>query len=535
MNRAKVHAPARGPFLSRSLAVALGVSLLALGLCAWQVTVAGAVSGITDYDDGVYLGAAIRLVHGALPYEDFVFVQPPGIVILMSPVALIGRLIGDHGALIVARAVTALVTGANAGLVAWLVRRRGRVAMAIAGCSLAAFPLAVTADHTLALEPYLVFFILAGAIVAFGSDEPSVTRLFFAGALFGVAGGIKLWALFPFLALLVCFLPRWRTRVLPLFIGATAGFVILCLPFMIEAPRAFIHQVLADQLNLGATVVNTVSPLSRLLAITGLAGIPAVTASTALALEFVGVLGLTGAVAFGLDRSGVHRVDEFVLLGAVAATGGIIAFPEFYPHYTYFTASLLAALLAVSLSGSRSVLARLSARTGFGRRLARISGVVVLIAAGGALIWIVREDAIYARSYFPGIVDTSSDELINPGAAIDSAIPRGACVVFDEPILAIEANRFNSSTLHCPQLVDPYGMWLADSGGLTPPSSPPYPATFVATWHSYFEVARYAVFSSPQSDNVPWTPALSIWFNAHYRRILNQRDAYVYFHKVTSP
>ena len=47
--------------------------------------------GVTQYDDGVYLGAAIRFVSGVLPYRDFVFVQPPGIVVLMSPVALLGR------------------------------------------------------------------------------------------------------------------------------------------------------------------------------------------------------------------------------------------------------------------------------------------------------------------------------------------------------------------------------------------------------------------------------------------------------------
>ena len=108
------------------------------------------------YDDGVYLGAATRLVHGVLPYRDFDFVQPPGITLVMGPVALIGRLIGTRDAMAVARCFTAAVTGLNAALAALAVRDRGRTAMLVAGVSLALFPLAVAADQSLLLEPYLV-------------------------------------------------------------------------------------------------------------------------------------------------------------------------------------------------------------------------------------------------------------------------------------------------------------------------------------------------------------------------------------------
>ena len=36
----------------------------------------------TGYDDGVDFGSAVRLVGGALPYRDFVLIQPPGISLL---------------------------------------------------------------------------------------------------------------------------------------------------------------------------------------------------------------------------------------------------------------------------------------------------------------------------------------------------------------------------------------------------------------------------------------------------------------------
>ena len=209
MTPERTHARRGSSPWSRPVVVAIGC-MLAAGLCAWQLTLPGVLTGVTELDDGVYLGAAIRLVSGVLPYRDYVFVQPPGIVVLMSPIALLGRTIGSRDALVLARIVTGLVTGVNAGLIAWLVRHRGRLAMVIAGGALAAFPLAVTADHTLLLEPYLVLFILLGSVLAFGREEPSTRRLVLAGVCFGVAGAMKLWAVFPFLALLVCFVPRWR-------------------------------------------------------------------------------------------------------------------------------------------------------------------------------------------------------------------------------------------------------------------------------------------------------------------------------------
>ena len=50
--------------------------------------------GVTEYDDGVYLGAALRLVHGVLPYRDFVLVQPPGLILVMTPVAALAKWTG---------------------------------------------------------------------------------------------------------------------------------------------------------------------------------------------------------------------------------------------------------------------------------------------------------------------------------------------------------------------------------------------------------------------------------------------------------
>ena len=187
-----------------------GAALLALGICAYQLSLPSVLFGIHSftgigYDDGVYVGAATRLVGRVLPYRDFDFVQPPGITIVMGPVALLGRLIGTRDALAVARCLTVLVTGFNAALAALAVRDRGRVAMVVAGIALALFPLAVAADQTLLLEPYLVCFCLLAVVGLFrGGELAGPRRVLLAGIALGFAGSIKLWAVLPAVAALIC-------------------------------------------------------------------------------------------------------------------------------------------------------------------------------------------------------------------------------------------------------------------------------------------------------------------------------------------
>jgi len=53
-----------------------------------QLSRPGHLSAFTQYDDGVYFGNALRLVHGAIAYRDFAMVQPPGSMLLLTPVAL---------------------------------------------------------------------------------------------------------------------------------------------------------------------------------------------------------------------------------------------------------------------------------------------------------------------------------------------------------------------------------------------------------------------------------------------------------------
>ena len=54
-------------------------------------------------DTSLYLGAAIRFVHGALPYRDFATLQPPGMVLLFSPFGLLSMAVGSRVAVMALR------------------------------------------------------------------------------------------------------------------------------------------------------------------------------------------------------------------------------------------------------------------------------------------------------------------------------------------------------------------------------------------------------------------------------------------------
>src|SRR5262245_28586404 len=111
--------------------------LLTIGLIALLVRVGppvlyGGIRGGHLYDDGVYFSAAQHLIIGILPYRDFVFPHPPGVMLLLAPIAALAQLIGDNWAFVVARFLVALIGATSAVLVTILLRRYGRAA-ALAG------------------------------------------------------------------------------------------------------------------------------------------------------------------------------------------------------------------------------------------------------------------------------------------------------------------------------------------------------------------------------------------------------------------
>jgi hypothetical protein len=541
----------RAYWLSPQGAVMACATLLALVIRMYTLTRPGYLTGITEYDDGVYLGGAVRLLQGALPYHDFEFVQPPGILLLMAPVAVLAKLGTATHAMAAARLLTVLASTACVPLAGGLVRYRGTLVTLVTCGVLAVYPDDITTAHTLILEPWMNLFCLFGASLAFRRGRlASPRRLVWAGVAIGFAGTVKFWAALPALVLLVLCLfvaggyggvappvkrslftgrgavnsavnsaPERAARVrrsAGYALGVAAGFVIPVLPFALAAPSAFVRSTLLDQASRAGTYV----PVSlRLAHITGLidflngrghftldagvhslftsGGAAATTAASAGWLPFViAVLGV-GALALGYtwDPGRPSTLEWFALVTAAAAVIAVLSYSAFFYHYPDFAAPWL----ALTAGGAAGELAR--AFTG----LTPVRNVV--IAGAGVLVVAVAFFQVHEVS-----------GLRAPDIYPDKAlIPAGACVVTDETSMVIAANRFTAARSGCPDVIDSLGVTLVVSHGVSVQGGASTLPQVTAAWESILGRAQYVWLSPANGRRIPWTPALTLWFQARFQ------------------
>jgi hypothetical protein len=238
-----------GTSSSRTTQVALG--LIALGAFLLRVFpffgADGAWSYRVDYDEGVYFSSASLLLDGVLPYRDYVFVHPPGLLVFLSLTSWVRSFLGVDGAFALSRWIAALLGAINVVLVGKLVLRspHARFAALIAAALYATYPELVQVERGPFLEPLLnlVCLSLATAVVI-ASESPHRARwLWFAGALAGFAVSIKLWAAVWVVAALWAILRFATKKELLEFVFAaalSAGLVVL--PFALQAPENFVTQ-----------------------------------------------------------------------------------------------------------------------------------------------------------------------------------------------------------------------------------------------------------------------------------------------------
>ena len=281
----------RAYWLSPPGLVMLAATGVALAIRLYLLTRLRYLTGITEYDDGVYLGGAVSLVSGTLPYHGFALVQPPGILLLMAPAALLAKVSAVTSAMAAARLLTVGASAACVALLGSLVRHRGAFVTLVACGILAVYPDDIMAAHTLLLEPWMNLLVLAGARLAFREGRLATPRrLALAGVLFGLAGAVKYWAVLPALGLLaVCLLAgpengpgtvrgpsrgpgvgarqRWN-RSVTFAGGVVAGFAVPVLPFAAPWPGLFVRSTLLDQ---AARAGSAVPESLRLAHLTGLA------------------------------------------------------------------------------------------------------------------------------------------------------------------------------------------------------------------------------------------------------------------------
>jgi alpha-1,2-mannosyltransferase len=515
----------RAYWLSPAGLVIAAATALSLTLRLFMLSRPLFLTGVTEYDDGVYLGGAIHLISGEVPYHGFAFVQPPGMLLLMAPVAVIAKVSTATHAMAAARLLTVLASAACVPLVGYLVRYRG-VFVTLVSCGiLAVYPDDITTAHTLILEPWMNLLLLIGVCVAFRRGRlTSPQRLFWAGVVIGVAGAVKYWAVLPALALLmVCLLTRTpggpvrRRRTWGYALGVVAGFAVPVLPFVAAGPGLYLRSTLLDQASRAGSAV----PASmRLAHITGLidilndrgqitlhSGTHSLFASGGVATTATASAGwapyiVAGVIAAVLAAGYLWRparsspLEWFALASCLLAVAAVLSYSAFFYHYADFVAPWL----ALSVGCAAGTLCRaFSERPGLRRSLIAVAAVLVL----GLAVFQARElSGLHTTSIYPD----------------KAAIPAGSCVVTDEVSLTLAANRFSTQP-GCPDVLDSLATTLVEDNGVSVQGGAKASARAVAAWTWIFGHAQY-VWLSPDSDRrIPWTGGLERWFARHYKRI----------------
>jgi hypothetical protein len=489
------------PALTPAGVVILAGTLFALGLRAYQLAQPGHLLGVGDYDDGADFGSALRLIHGALPYRDFIIVQPPGITLLMTPAAALSRLAGTAWAIGIGRMLTIAAGAAAVAFGGLLVRHRGVFATVVTCGIIAIYPGGVQAAHTVLLEPWLTVFCLAGAVTVFDGDRlAGGRRLVWGGVLLGFAGAIKVWAIIPVAVIAVLCLPRVREAVRFL-AGVAVGFGVAVLPFAAASFGRFYSSVVVAQL----VRTGTRTPMAfRLQYLTGLTSWNLGGAAfTAVAVVIVAAVAGTLVAAGRLPGRGLTTLEWFGVVTAVLIIVAFLVPAEFYYHYPAFLAPFLA--LAFVLPAARILDARRARRQAparvprWWRSAAGLAGLV-LIAAPLAV---------------PGAENSPTPTYADALPAVERVIPPGACVLSDQASLLISANRFVSATPGCPVMVDGTGTSYALGRGQSPLTSGRVPAV-AALWRQAFGAARYVLLTSYNPYRIAWTPALRAYFRDHF-------------------
>ena len=420
--------------------VAIGIGALGAVARFWLLESGGGLSGLGLYDDGVYFSAAQALVHGRLPYQDFLLLHPPGLLLALSPFAAMGGLIGDAHAFAAARLAFILLGGVNAGLVVVVLRRYGLPAATAGGLFYALFVRAAQAEQTIALETLGATFLLLSLILLERSRiTPPGRRWWVAaligGGMLGLAAGQKVWFVVPVIVVLAFSGRRFPVVAL----GAVATGLLVYLPFFVVAPGAMWREIVSDQL--GRPNSSAGRPLFQLSTILG-APMRQEGLDTVWGERVAVVLAVVVLVALALAAT--TRGGRLFVVLFVASFATLWSSPSLFWHYASLTALPEALVVGVAVGVVAS------------RIRPRSVQWVLVAGAGVALVALFAADV---RASPTGLGDGHRVALA-PLRAAASRAP--GCIVADDPTALILMNRTTSELDDgCPLWPDVTG-WTYD-------------------------------------------------------------------------
>ena len=397
----------------------------------------GGLWGNYGYDGSVYYAAADAVTFGRMPYQDFVLLHPPALMLALTPFAVLGRLVGDHAGFVAATLSFQVLGALNAALVVGVARKAGLalIPAMLGGTFYAVWPGAVGAEYAIRLEPLGSFAVLC-AFLAVYSDRDRADRgarrpleLAIAGAALGIAISTKIWWIVP--AAIILGWQCWtvRRKVAPMLVGVTLSLLAINGAFFLNAPGLMWRRVVLDQLGRPRSSVSFVERIEQLASLrTVLRGSdPAVVRSVLLAVAALVMLAC--ALAWRIPRCRVL----VVMLGAQLTV--LCLAPSYFSFYSGFAAASASLVLAAATD--------LGPRHRTARAVRVLAAGVVVAALVGTLVQALVVRAAVSRF---------------PGAHLAAAVRTTKCVMSDSPMALIELNALSRGLGRgCPNWVDVTG------------------------------------------------------------------------------
>jgi alpha-1,2-mannosyltransferase len=507
------------PALDRALLWQLvGLGVLAFLFRLVPVLLSGGLTGMIDYDDGVYMGTALALVRGRIVYRDFYMLHPPGIVYTLTPFAMLSWFFSDATAFGAARFGFMILGGINTFLVGMVARRFGRTA-ALASAALYAVWLVVAKVErsTWLVSPQntvelLALLALAPTLPGPGAIPITWRRAAVVGILIGIAGTIQIWGIVTAAVIFAWLFVRtfrqpggWLRPVAAYAIAGFATIAVLFLPFFLEAPTKMIRIVIFDQIGRAEAGVGILARLRQM------EGFPHALVSR-FGLEYVplGIFVIVMAIVLVL----AWRRPETRLWVAlfVAQSLFLLKTPSFFGHYAAWmvpAAALCAGMALATALGWAATRPRIrqALKAAYGVGLA---GYLFMTLAPAAVGFPVASHPF----------DTSG---------IRAAIANARCPTSDSPsVLILTGTMERLLDNGCPLLVSPSGVSYDTDANLTGrarnrPNQPEYQAYM----QSYFGGSDAAIFVR-NPKNMGFTQATWNVILAHLPRIITLPTGRVY-------
>lgn len=474
------------PAIDRALLWQLaGLALLAFLFRLIPVLLTGGLTGIIDYDDGVYMGTALALVRGDIVYRDFYMLHPPGIVYILTPFAALSWFASDATAFGAARLGFMVLGALNTFLVGLIASRFGRTA-ALAAAALWAVWLVVAKverstwliapQNTLVL---LALFLLAPSLPGPGAVPISWRRAALVGVLIGCSGTIQIWGIvtagvfFVYLLLRTLRQPGgWLRPVLAYSIAGFATVATLFLPFFLAAGEKMIRIVIFDQIGRASGGVGL---LGRIRVLEGLPNAVVSRLGLGFLPPAIFAVVIVAVLLLAWRRPGARLWVGLLL----AQTLLLLITPSFFGHYSAWIGP--AAVLTIAM-----VVTTLLEWAGARARLA--TGIRVVYAAGLAGYLFI--------TLAPNLVGYAIASHRFDPAAIVAATRNARCPTSDSPTLLILTGTLRRLLDdNCPLLVSPSGVSYDTDNDLRGsqrrrPNQPEYQAVM----QSYFGSSDAAMF-----------------------------------------